>query len=75
MAAAPIVLNVVTLHKDGRAIKMTQSEKIANLKEPECEKSLANIRALVQYIYVNCTPDVTATVLIIAPGKEPTLRK
>lgn len=75
LALAPIVLNGVTLQKEGREIKVTEAEKVAKRKEPYFEKSFASIRAMVQYVGLKCRPDVNATVELIVPGKEQTARE
>lgn len=60
--------------KEGGTLSINQRRKIDGLTVPTSEKGFRSQRALVQYIGVNCRPDVCATVQLIAPGKEGTTK-
>lgn len=65
----PIRFNGIKIQKVGKdSICITQAEKIKNLNFPKSEKKVASQHALERYISVNCSPDVCATMQLIASG-------
>lgn len=60
----------LTTEHDG-TIKKDQSDKIEMLRTPSTEPVFISIRAKARYIGVNCRPDMSAAIELIAPGSEP----